>query len=576
MARDITLSPEQSLEHLVLLSETYNKEKSKGPVCVSCLSDLEHPFSSTIVDDTQLSEPSLHVQLNGWIIPVPITRNDEKTNREALRILFRTALSEKQSTPTLNYEDMKGRVASFVLELDGKKDPEVPGETCSDILTTDVRKSLSSAATLDELNHVLGDTLTAMSLSIDIAEWVKNKTERPPLFDIACSKAQDLCKADVPEKALFCSVLRKLYDDGIVAVAVHLKNDPSLSSDQRNKLFQYHVGKVLQLFFKDFSSLPAWAKKSFALQSSASLIKATATLDLPNLEKAIQNLFAESKESADDAELGMFIEIYEDVETFLENTMAAVPPDRLSDKIRLDRLICDLSKKARKLKNRHDELKASATTDQPSLQSTGIKTQKVVKRILFNVYASAHHVLWQAFSAAFTAAFAEFVRGNGLYGAGFGFIKGASIDMAANVLQIGLTSGVDELPCSEPNKARARNYIRCFTPILKILLYLAPRWFHHNAPVQAESAPSPGSAPAMARSSEVGIRIIDPTGIKAAEVAGTALSSMNSTDTADKDQEPTPPSPLEGHVEFISPITNPEFSILAVTLATIFPVISQV
>jgi hypothetical protein len=239
------------------------------------------------------------------------------------------------------------------------------------------------------------------------------------------------------------------------------------------------------------------------LQSTSSLLKAGAAIDLPKLQEGIHIFLQEAKRVRNNTDRETFLAALRDLHKFLENMLSQAT---LEDRLSLDQLTIELTTTINGLKNPIGYKLSQLPTKE--------KTWKVAKKALFNVAHYSNQALSTALTGALSGATLSLITGQDLHGVAIGAISGFVAQGGAAVLDLGINPLVNQIPCSPTKKASIRYYLRTLAmPIIRILLALkltawANRKFSHKKTDNSSTTSQPilantsSSAPLLHTSSQ--------------------------------------------------------------------------
>lgn len=483
----IYLSPEESLRSLATLSDQYEEAQAANMTQLAYIADTKEPFTSgpSFANRMWPNKPqtTIETQIGETRHRIVVTKYDQESNLEALRMLFRSVLSLDKSHAhrTLGSEECMGKAVNVALQVDTEKSDR----SCSKILNEHIRACIASCRSLEELDNFITGTSTALALSIDMAQCLQKKDVSNSLLDATCVRAAELCSHDSSEEmGRFSSIIRKLFDTAVVAAAQHLRADHHLTMPEKQAILQANWKVMSSIFVSRFKSLPPWAMRCVDLQGTASLLKAVVAIDLPNLQKGIEILLEAAQRTQNIADRKTYLSALHDLQMFLENTMQRTVP--IDKKLTLDSLLHRISETIKMLKT-PIELRPQDP------MSTKEKTWKVAKKVLFDVADGSHKVISSALSGALSGALIGLINGQGLPGMAAGALGGAAAQGGTAVLALGINPLVNQIPCSPTRRATIRHHLTSwilplisFFASLRISAWASRRFSHASAPIPVE------------------------------------------------------------------------------------------
>ena len=452
MTSDFT--PETSLQCLEKLAACYAAGGNERPL--SNIVDPATPFSTP---------PRLygfwpfkkHHTIQTPAGTVVTTECDQKSNLEALRMLFRTALSSEtpSSRRTLEHEKAMRSAVTVALQVDTGRSKA----SSSQILKDQIHNGILAATSLEQLEDFITRTSTAYALSIDMAESVQKKNVDASLLATACARVAELSSVEKVQMKQFASIIRKLFDVAVVTVAQTLRAKEDATVEEKRAILQANWMVMASIFTSKFKNLPSWALRCVDLQGAASLLKAGAAIDLAHLDQGVTILLNATESARTEDDQMTFLSMLRDLKKFLDNTGERDP----LHKAFLEALCHDMQETIQRLETAHS----------PTERSTKEKTWKVAKKALFDGLDISHKVISSSLGGAFTGALTGLITGGGLPGVAAGALGGAAAQGGTTMLTLGINPLVNQIPCSAVKKATIRHYLTSWTlPLLSFLASL--------------------------------------------------------------------------------------------------------
>lgn len=473
----VHFSPETALHHLALLSKQREAADDDARF-LHIVVDTEHPFGqkpnrlSQFVQSWRPATVQVSIDSLTGTKQLSVLHDDEASNLAAIRELFHAALSldTPETERKMTTETTMTTAIDFALTASSsKKDHQ-----CRQLLEDHVQHNLEQASSLASIENVLLGSAAVTALSLSISKcYKKSDNQEAKLFSLLCDRVACLTKTAEVNPVLFSAIIRKILDIALVSIAQKMRADTTPADKQL--ILKKMWDEIQSIFSAHLINLPPWAQRIADLQNIASLLKVSASLEIPSLQEKILALIQLAKAAQDAEEKSAYIIILKDVSKFIENTAIRTTP---LNGIHLESLVETL----------HENIKHLQTNTDVADMPTYEKTWVVAKKYLFD---SAHftHILSKAFTGAITGAAVGLISGGSPTAIVAGAIAGGVADAAVTVVDAGIDPAVEALPISSRRKAETRSWLRSiFLPLFRLLLALkvsswASRTVVHQAAV---------------------------------------------------------------------------------------------